>query len=66
MAFDQIDLLGLNIDTNRIRIDITAERGDGKLLGNLLCDIAGLLDNGGSLSRIADLLNRVFRNLGVA
>ena len=40
-----LNLLGLHIDTNRIVIDITAHRGPGNLLGNLLCAIAHLLDN---------------------
>jgi len=40
-----VDLLGLNIDTSEICLKITAQSGPGKLLGNLLTDIAHLLDN---------------------
>ncbi|MGH2543503.1 MAG: hypothetical protein ACRDIB_11920 [Ardenticatenaceae bacterium] len=39
-----LDLLGLIVDLSEIELDITGETGDGKLLGNLLCAIAGLLD----------------------
>jgi len=54
-----LDLLGLVIDTNQIIVNITAVSGAGNLLGNLLCAVVGLLDGGGSLARIADLLNRI-------
>jgi hypothetical protein len=40
-----LDLLGLQITTNRIILDITAVAGPGNLLGNLLCALVGLLDN---------------------
>lgn len=53
-----LDLLGLVVDLNQVVLDITAERGPGNLLGNLLCAITGLLD-GGSSSGVADLLNQV-------
>lgn len=39
-----LDLLGLQIETNRIEIDITAVAGEGNLLGNLLCAVANLLN----------------------
>ena len=39
-----IDLLGLVIDIKPITIEIRAEPGEGKLLGNLLCLIVHLLD----------------------
>jgi hypothetical protein len=39
-----LNLLGLRITTNRIRLNIVAVPGPGNLLGNLLCAIAGLLD----------------------
>ena len=41
-----LDLLGLNIDTSPICLDITAVPGSGALLGNLLCGIANLLNGG--------------------
>jgi len=39
-----LNLLGLRIATNEIRLIIEAVPGPGNLLGNLLCAIAGLLD----------------------
>jgi len=39
-----LDLLGLQVDVSQIVIDITAVAGEGNLLGNLLCAVAGLLD----------------------
>jgi hypothetical protein len=51
-----LDVLGLHVDLSRIVLDITAQTGAGKLLGNLLCAVAGLLDNPGGLAR---LLNQI-------
>jgi hypothetical protein len=39
-----LDLLGLEVRLSRVVLDITAVRGESKLLGNLLCAVAGLLD----------------------
>jgi hypothetical protein len=39
-----LDLLGLQVETETIALDITAIAGEGNLLGNLLCAVAGLLD----------------------
>lgn len=39
-----LDLLGLQLETNTIELDLTAVAGAGNLLGNLLCAVAGLLD----------------------
>jgi hypothetical protein len=52
-----LDLLGLKVHLDKIVLDITAQPGEGNLLGNLLCAIAGLLDGGAPLNIIADLLN---------
>ena len=53
-----LNLLGLVVHVDRIVIDISAQPGPGNLLGNLLCAIAGLLDQPGApLNIIADLLN---------
>jgi hypothetical protein len=54
-----LDLLGLVVDLNQVVLDIDAESGPGNLLGNLLCAVLGLLDGGGALGQIADLLNRI-------
>ncbi len=61
-----LDLLGLVIDLAPVSLDITAVPGAGKLLGNLLCAVAGLLDGPGSaLGGIAALLNRLLTALGL-
>lgn len=47
-----LDLLGLNVDTSPICLDVTAVPGSGALLGNLLCGIANLLNGGLSQSAV--------------
>lgn len=61
-----LDLLGLVVDLNAIHLDVTAVPGAGNLLGNLLCAVAGLLDNtgAGATNGIANLLNQIFSLLG--
>jgi hypothetical protein len=56
-----LNLLGLQVDLSQIVLDITAESGPGNLLGNLLCGVAGLLDNP---SGLAKLLNQILSILG--
>ncbi|HXD16688.1 MAG TPA: hypothetical protein VN654_06710 [Vicinamibacterales bacterium] len=51
-----LDLLGLQVNLSEVILDITAQAGAGNLLGNLLCAVAGLLDNPGGL---ANLLNQI-------
>jgi hypothetical protein len=58
-----LDLLGLQVHLNQVVLDIVAQTGAGNLLGNLLCAIAGLLDQGGPLARLANLLNDLLRIL---
>lgn len=66
-----LDLLGLVVDLNQINLDITAQQGPGNLLGNLLCSVAGLLDNtggatgglGGLLTSLTNLLNQILAQL---
>jgi len=55
-----LNLLGLRIQLNRVVLDITAESGGG-ILGDLLCGVAGLLDNPTGL---AALLNQILDALG--
>ena len=43
-----LTLLGLNVDTSAICLDITANEGQG-LLGDLLCAVANLLNDGSTL-----------------
>ena len=61
-----LDLLGLLVHLDAINLEITAQQGPGNLLGNLLCAVAGLLDNGANnaLSGIARILNQILGILG--
>lgn len=54
-----LNLLGLQVNLNEVVLDITAVPGAGNLLGNLLCAVTHLLDNGASVSGIAALLNNI-------
>jgi hypothetical protein len=44
-----LDLLGLVVDTSQICLLVAGNPGEGQLLGNLVCAVAGLLDGGISL-----------------
>lgn len=46
-----LNLLGLRVDTSEICLDVTAHQGGG-LLGDLLCNVAHLLDTGVPLGTI--------------
>jgi hypothetical protein len=50
-----INLLGLRVQTSDIFISLSADAGDGKLLGNLLTTVSSLID----LQEAADALNEV-------
>lgn len=50
-----LDLLGLEVRTSPITITISSERGDGKLLGNLLTTVSTLVD----LNSASNALNEV-------
>lgn len=54
-----LNLLGLVVTLNQVHLNITAVPGAGALLGNLLCDVANLLNSGGPLSTISSLLNQI-------
>jgi hypothetical protein len=62
-----LNLLGLVVHLDTVHLNITAQPGPGNLLGNLLCQIAGLLNGqgggGGLLNRLANLLNQLFAGL---
>ena len=47
-----LDLLGLQVNLSEIVLDITAQSGAGNLLGNLLCAVAGLLDQPAGLAKL--------------
>ncbi len=55
-------LLGLTIDLSAIHLNITALPGAG-LLGDLLCAVDNLLNGGGNLNALSQLLNNVLRIL---
>jgi len=52
-----LNLLGLKVDTSAICLNISAQPGPGNLLGNLLSDVAGLLNQGTPLSQVLGGLN---------
>ncbi|MGW5360676.1 hypothetical protein [Actinopolymorpha pittospori] len=58
-----LDLLGLTVHLDTVHLNITAEQGPGNLLGNLLCAVAGLLDQNTGLNIILNqlvlLLNQI-------
>jgi hypothetical protein len=61
-----LNVLGLMVHLDRVVLDITAQSGSGNLLGNLLCAVAHLLDDGPFntiLADLTDLLNQIFRIL---
>jgi hypothetical protein len=64
-----LDVLGLQVNLDRVVLDIVAASGAGNLLGNLLCAVVGLLDGGGLLSnllgQVTDLLNQILGRLGL-
>jgi hypothetical protein len=59
-----LDLLGLVVHLDRVVLDVSAVPGAGNLLGNLLCSVTNLLNGGGALSQIANLLNQILALLG--
>ena len=61
-----LDVLGLVVELSDVQLDITAEPGQGNLLGNLLCAVAGLLDRDGPLTGVTNLLNQLLGALGLA
>jgi hypothetical protein len=56
-----LNLLGLVVTLNEVHLNITAV--PGSLLGDLLCDVANLLNSGGLLSEISILLNEILAAL---
>ena len=65
-----LNILGLEVHLDVVKLDITAVPGAGNLLGNLLCAVAGLLDGGplaGLLGQLRTLLNQILAalNLGL-
>jgi hypothetical protein len=61
-----LNLLGLKVHLDRVVLDIVAQSGAGALLGNLLCAVTGLLDNGGTLSQLLNQLTQILNQLLLA
>jgi hypothetical protein len=69
-----LDVLGLVVDLDTVVLDIVAQPGPGNLLGNLLCQVAGLLDGPGGLGgllgtvllQVQGLLNQILGALSLA
>jgi hypothetical protein len=59
-----LDLLGLMVHLDRVNLEITAQSGPGNLLGNLLCGLAGLLDDNAPLNAVTRLLNQLLGLFG--
>jgi hypothetical protein len=67
-----LDLLGLNVNLAPVALDVTAQPGGG-LLGDLLCAVAGLLNNpfgalggliGGAVAGIVGAINGILGGIG--
>jgi hypothetical protein len=59
-----LDLLGLNVDTSAICLDVYAQPGPGNLLGNLLGSLSDLLNNtGNNLNAISTLERNILNTL---
>jgi hypothetical protein len=54
-----LNLLGLIVHLDPVRLDITAAPGPGNLLGNLLCAVSGLLDQTGVNGVLVNLLRAI-------
>ena len=54
-----LNLLGLKVHLDKVVLNIDAAPGAGNLLGNLLCAVAGLLDNSGVLTQIRQILSSI-------
>lgn len=54
-----LNVLGLVVTLNQVHLNITAQPGPGNLLGNLLCAVSHLLDNGNTsgLNNLLSVLN---------
>lgn len=62
-----LNLLGLDLQTSRITLDLKGIPGSGNLLGNLICDLSHLLDGTpNAIGQITTQLNQVLSGAGVA
>jgi hypothetical protein len=62
-----LNLLGLRVHLNTVRLNITAIPGAGNLLGNLLCAVTHLLDNTSpsllNILQLSNVLNRIIGSI---
>ena len=56
-----LNILGLDITLNQVVLNIVAIPGNGNLLGNLLCDVANLLNG----TNLAGILNTLVTDLNL-
>ncbi|MDQ3331288.1 MAG: hypothetical protein M3552_11645, partial [Planctomycetota bacterium] len=63
-----LNLLGLQVQTSDICLDVTADQGNGNLLGNLLGSIAHLLDRnpGNAINALLNRAERLLSSLDLA
>ncbi len=54
-----LNLLGLEVKTSQIQVNVSAQSGQGQLLGNLLTDVANLLNLQGVNSALNNVLGNV-------
>jgi len=64
-----LNLLGLNVDLDNcadgpVTVDISAQSGPGKLLGNLLTSVTHLLDGSGNGNGLTNALGRLANRIG--
>jgi len=64
-----LNLLGLQVDTSAICLDVYAQSGRSNLLGNLLCSLSDLLNNngnnGGGQAALVKNINKLLDRLGL-
>ena len=58
-----LDLLGLQVHRDKVVLNIVAQSGAGNLLGNLLCAVAGLLDQSGALSGLLAQVSQILNSI---
>jgi|GEM_PF-1277199 len=64
-----INLLGLEVQTNQIQVTVSAQSGQGNLLGNLLTDVGNLLNLQGvntALNKVLDSVVTLLNSAGLA
>ena len=62
-----VDLLGLNVEVGNVNAELSAHTGDGQVLGNLLYNLANLVNPGGPaslISLLSQLGTGILTNLG--